>query len=272
MDWPNLLVALMVAFGVTAAAVLTLWLVSIRRQDVSTIDSVFSLIVLAAVAVAGGAMGAAPAVRDVAILAPLAIWSLRLSGYLAHRKWGEGEDPRYTRLRSWAAPGRPFHLLVLRKVFALQGATLFLLSIAPVISLHAPEPDGLGPLALAGLVVWVVGFTFEVTGDRQLTRFKSDPANAGRVLDHGLWRYTRHPNYFGEVVMAWGIFGICLQTPWAALGIVGPIFYTRIVLRVTGTPTLEKKLGREKPEYAAYVDRTSRFWPRPPSQGGHQQP
>ena len=200
MDWPNLLVALMVAFGVTAAAVLTLWLVSIRRQDVSTIDSVFSLIVLAAVAVAGGAMGAAPAVRDVAILAPLAIWSLRLSGYLAHRKWGEGEDPRYTRLRSWASPGRPFHLLVLRKVFALQGATLFLLSIAPVISLHAPEPDGLGPLALAGLVVWVVGFTFEVTGDRQLTLFKSDPANAGRLYTGGPYALVRHPNYLGDIL------------------------------------------------------------------------
>ena len=101
-------------------------------------------------------------------------------------------------------------------------------------------------------------------GDHQLTRFKADPANADKVLDTGLWRYTAHPNYFGEVMMAWGLFVTALDVPWALLGVVGPIAYTRLITRVTGTPTLEKKLRRTRPGYEAYLARTSSFWPRPP--------
>ena len=107
---------------------------------------------------------------------------------------------------------------------------------------------------------------FEAVGDLQLVRFKADPANEGKILDTGLWRYTAHPNYFGEVVMAWGILVASLDVPWAAFGAVGTIAYSRLVTRVTGTPTLEKKLRRTRPGYDEYLARTSSFWPRPPRQ------
>lgn len=265
MEWAALAAALGVGFSITAGSVLVLWVLSIIRGDVSTIDTVFSVIVVAGVAVAGGVIGAAPTIRKISILAPLAVWSLRLTAYVGWRKWGEGEDPRYTRLRSWTAPGWPFHRFALRQVFGLQGVALFLLSLPPIISLTASEPRHLGPFAYVGGMVWLVGFFFEAVGDWQLVRFRSDPGNRGRVLDSGLWRYTRHPNYFGELTMAWGIFATSLQVPWAALGVVGPAFYTRLVLQVTGTPTLEKKLTREKPGYTEYVARTSPFWPRRPA-------
>ncbi len=264
MNWGDLLLALGVAAGVSAAWVLGLWALSIVRRDISIIDAVFSLIEVSIVGIAGVAMGSAPDSRKLLILGLLCIWSLRLTTYLGWRKWGEGEDPRYTKLRGWVDEGWPFHRFALRQVFGLQGITMFLLSSPLVIALTATDPSSLGPLAYIGVVVWAVGFFFEAIGDLQLVRFRADPANAGQVLDSGLWRYTAHPNYFGEVVMAWGLFIIAIEVPWAAFGIIGPIAYTRLVLTVTGTPTLEKRVRRTRPEYAAYVDRTSSFWPRPP--------
>lgn len=268
MNWTDLATALAVGAAIAAVWVIGLWVLSIIRRDVSIIDAVFSLVELSIVAVAGVAMGSAPGARKILIFGLMSVWSIRLTAYLGWRKWGEGEDPRYTKLRGWVDEGWPFHRLALRQVFGLQGLTMFLLSLPAVIALTADEPDTLGLAAFAGAAVWSVGFFFETVGDIQLVRFTSDPANQGAVLDTGLWRYTAHPNYFGEVMMAWGIFVAALDVPWAALGIIGPIAYTRLVTRVTGTPTLEKRVRRTRPDYAAYLARTSSFWPRPPRSTG----
>ena len=264
MNWADLALALGVGVAIAAVWVIGLWLLSIVRRDISIIDAVFSLIIVSIVGVSGVLMGAAPTSRKILLFSLLTAWSGRITIYLAWRKWGEGEDPRYTKLRSWKDEGWPFHRFALRQVFALQGATMLLLSVPLVISLTPQEPGGVGPIALLGAAIWAIGFIFETVGDRQLVRFRRDRANAGKVLDTGLWRYTAHPNYFGEVTMAWGLFVAALQVPWAALGVIGPLAYTRLILRTTGTPTLEKRLRRTKPDYAAYLDRTSSFWPRPP--------
>lgn len=264
MNWTDLAAGLAVGALVAALWVIGLWLLSIVRRDISIIDAVFTLIVVSVVGVAGVAMGSAPGTRKALIFGLLCLWSVRLTAYLGWRKWGEGEDPRYTKLRGWVAEGWPFHRFALRQVFGLQGVTMYLLAVPLVISLTADEPGSLGPVAYLGAAVWATGFVFETVGDFQLGRFKADPANAGTVLDTGLWRFTAHPNYFGEVMMAWGLFVAALDVPWAAIGVIGPIMYTRLVTRVTGTPTLEKRLRRTRPGYDAYLERTSSFWPRPP--------
>lgn len=264
MNWSDLAAALAVGAGIAAVWVIGLWLVSILRRDISIIDAVFSLIELSIVGVAGVVMGAAPQGRKMLLFGLLCLWSIRLTVYLSWRKWGEGEDPRYTKLRGWVDEGWPFHRFVLRQVFGLQGVTMFLLSVPLLISLAADEPGSLGPISYVGVAVWAVGFVFETIGDFQLVRFKRNPANDGKVLDSGLWRYTAHPNYFGEVMMAWGLFIAALEVPWAAIGIIGPIMYTRLVIKVTGTPTLEKRVRRTRSDYGAYLERTSSFWPRPP--------
>jgi len=267
-NWTDLAAALAVGALVASAWVFGLWFLSIVRRDVSFIDVVFTLIVLSVVGVAGVMMGSAPAARKVLIFGLLCVWSFRLTAYLGWRKWGEGEDPRYTKLRGWVDEGWPFHRFVLWQVFGLQGLTMYLLALPSVIALTAEDPESLGIAAYVGAAAWAIGFLFEAVGDLQLIRFKANPNNAGAVLDSGLWRYTAHPNYFGEVVMAWGLFIIALDVRWAVFGIVGPLMFTYLVTRITGTPTLEKSVKRTRPEYAAYIERTSSFWPRPPRPSG----
>jgi steroid 5-alpha reductase family enzyme len=121
-----------------------------------------------------------------------------------------------------------------------------------------------GLLTIIGVLLWCLGFLFESIGDFQLSRFKSDPARQGQVLNTGLWRYSRHPNYFGELCQWWGLFLIAAQAPWAWCGIIGPLLYSWLVINVTGQRTLDKKLAREKPGYAAYMETTSGLIPRRP--------
>ena len=128
----------------------------------------------------------------------------------------------------------------------------------------AEAPASFGPLAYLGVAVWFVGLLFETLGDAQLARFKANPDNAGRVMDQGLWRYTRHPNYFGDFCVWWGIFLIAAETAAARWGIVGPALMTFLLLRVSGVAMLEKTIGKRRPGYEEYVRRTSAFFPRPP--------
>jgi len=146
-------------------------------------------------------------------------------------------------------------------VFLLQGVVIWVLTLPLQITMVTGSQASPGVLAVLGVLVWAVGFFFETVGDFQLSRFKADPARRGTVLNTGLWRYTRHPNYFGELCQWWGLFIICLEAPWAWLGVVGPILYSRLVINVTGKATLEKKLTREKPAYAEYVRTTSGLIP-----------
>ena len=125
-------------------------------------------------------------------------------------------------------------------------------------------PDSFTAMDIIGTAVWVVGFGFESIGDLQLARFKKDPANAGKVMDQGLWRYTRHPNYFGDAVLWWGIFLVAAARPANVLVILSPVVMTVLLTRVSGVPLLEKSLTRRREGYADYIARTSSFVPRPP--------
>jgi steroid 5-alpha reductase family enzyme len=140
---------------------------------------------------------------------------------------------------------------------------MWVVSLPVQVVMRAPGGP-LGPLDALGALVCAIGIGFEAIGDGQLARFKADPANAGRVMDRGLWRYTRHPNYFGDACVWWGLFAIALGTPLGPWSVVGPVLMTFLLLRVSGVPLLERSLAKRRPDYAAYASRTSAFFPRPP--------
>ena len=263
MPWQSLAEILVLTAATALALVLLLWLISMPLRDISIIDMAFSTLIAILLLIAwyrAGAQGSVPGLILVLVL----IWAGRMSIYLIHRNWGHGEDPRYTRLRTWVKPGWPFHWLSLRQVFLLQGAVIWVLTLPQQIAMVTGRAASPGIFAAAGLCLWCLGFYFETVGDLQLSRFKSDPARRGQVLNTGLWRYTRHPNYFGELCQWWGLYIIALEAPWAWLGIIGPLLYSWLVINVTGQRTLDKKLSRDKPGYARYMRTTSGLLPRPP--------
>ena len=173
------------------------------------------------------------------------------------------EDYRYVAMRRhW---GARFPLVSLFTVFGLQGVLMWVVSLG--VQLGQADDSSLGALAWVGTAVWAIGLTFEAVGDLQLARFKSDPANAGKVMDRGLWRYTRHPNYFGDACAWWGIALVASESGVGAWGLLGAAVMTGLLLRVSGVALLEKSLRKRKPDYEAYVARTSAFIPLPPKRG-----
>jgi steroid 5-alpha reductase family enzyme len=186
---------------------------------------------------------------------------LRLAGYLYWRNAGHGEDPRYVAMRRhW---GGRFWWVSLLSVFALQGVLMWIVSLP--VQLGQAAPGGpLGVLDVLGVGVWTVGLCFEAVGDWQLARFKADSANAGQVMAQGLWRYTRHPNYFGDFCVWWGIFLVALSTPYGYLSVIGPAAMSFLLMRVSGVPMLERSIHRRRPGYIEYAEHTSAFFPRPP--------
>lgn len=263
MFWTELLPVLASTAATALALVLLLWLISIPLRDVSIIDMAFAAIIALVLVVAWWRAQAQGVVPGLIVLL-VCVWALRLTVYLVRRNWGHGEDTRYTRLRSWVAEGPPFYWLSLRQVFLLQGAVIWVLTLPQQIAMVTGSSAQAGALSVIGGCLWCLGFFFESVGDFQLTRFKADPANRGQVMDRGLWRYTRHPNYFGELCQWWGLFLIAVQAPWAWVGIIGPLVYSWLVINITGQRTLDKKLSREKPAYADYIRRTSGLIPRRP--------
>ena len=161
--------------------------------------------------------------------------------------------------------GARFPLVSLFTVFGLQGVLMWIVSLG--VQLGQADDSSLGALAWVGTAVWAIGLTFEAVGDLQLARFKSDPANAGKVMDRGLWRYTRHPNYFGDACAWWGIALVASESGVGAWGLLGAAVMTGLLLRVSGVALLEKSLRKRKPDYEAYVARTSAFIPLPPKRG-----
>ncbi len=247
-----------VAAGIAALMLLT-WAVSVPLRDVSIIDIVWPVGFVVAAWIAFSVGGGDPGRRW--LLAGLVtIWGLRLFVHLFRRNVGKGEDPRYVRMRE----RRPkvFWIRSLVTVFALQGALMWIVAL-PVQMGSVPDTR-LGVLAGIGVAVWAVGLFFETVGDWQLGRFRANPANKGRVLDTGLWRYTRHPNYFGDFCVWWGIFLVAAETGIGAASILGPILMSVLLIRVSGAALLEKDLAKSRPGYADYVRRTSGFFPRPP--------
>lgn len=199
----------------------------------------------------------------VAVNLLVTIWGLRLALHIYSRNKGKPEDYRYA---TWRAEwGKWFYLRSYFQIYILQGFLLFLISL-PVIFINTYFVDGSEWLALIGVLIWGLGFYFESVGDAQLAKFIKDPANKGKLMQSGLWRYTRHPNYFGEVTQWWGIFMVALLVPSGWLSIIGPITITYLILKVSGIPMLEKKM-EQNPEFAEYKKRTSAFIPLPPRLG-----
>ncbi len=206
--------------------------------------------------------------RAVIVLLLVSVWGVRLAWHIARRHRGKPEDFRYAKWRTeW---GKWFLLRSFGQVYLLQGFLLFLVS-TPVLlimwsggeSLLRGTGYPLGILDGVGLVIWLVGFFFESVGDKQLALFLRDETNKGKLMQSGLWRYTRHPNYFGEVMQWWGIFIMALSVPFGWLGVVGPLTITFLILKVSGVPLLEQKMA-EHPDFAAYKAQTSLFFPWPP--------
>jgi len=190
----------------------------------------------------------------------VSIWGIRLAWHIHARNKGRAEDYRYAEWRK--AWGDWFYLRSYLQVYLLQGILLFLI-VLPVLLINKSLSTSLNYLDFIGLVVWLVGFIFESVGDAQLARFIKDPNNNGKLMQSGLWRYTRHPNYFGEVTMWWGLWIIALSVPNGIYGVIGPLTITFLILKVSGIPMLEKK-AEENAEYAEYKKRTSIFFPLPP--------
>ena len=247
--------------AVTLGCMVALWALSIRRGDPSFIDAWWPLgfVVVAWISLL---MSHGDPLRQALLVGITTLWGLRLSGYLFWRWRRNGPDPRYASMLRHAS-GNP-HLFTLRNVFLLQGALLWIVSLPLQLGQWYPNPPGLLAPGMVGVVLCVVGGAFEIIGDAQLVRFKAQPANAGRVMDQGLWRYTRHPNYFGDALLWWGLTLIAVVNPVTAIAMISPCVMTFLLARWSGVGPLERRLTRHKPDYAHYMARTSGFIPRPP--------
>lgn len=195
-------------------------------------------------------------------IALVAIWALRLAVHIGARNIGHGEDFRYAKWRR--ERGASWWWFSYFKVFLLQAVIAWIVSVPLYFAIASSSPTALTPLDYAGAVMFAIGFLFEAAGDEQLRRFKGNPFNRGRVLDTGLWRYTRHPNYFGEALLWWGLGLLAAATPRGYQGLIGPAIMTFLLVRVSGVSLLESTLRATKPDYARYVETTSAFVPRPP--------
>ena len=248
----------LLGLGVALAAAFCTWLLSLYKRDISIVDSLWPvLFILLAVAYAAAAEECGP--RALLVLGLVVIWGLRLSIFITWRNWGHEEDRRYQTIRARNQPN--FALKSLYLVFALQALFAWVISLP----LQAAIP-GRGPLGLVdvlGTALWMVGFLFEAGGDWQLAHFKANPANHGKVMDRGFWRFTRHPNYFGDFCVWWGLYLIALGAGgwWS---IVGPVLMSVLLMRVSGVTLLEKDIGERRPEYADYSQRTNAFFPGKP--------
>lgn len=193
------------------------------------------------------------------------LWGGRLAYHLFKRNWNNPEDKRYVEMRErWEANGKNVYITAYIKVFMFQ-MLLLLIIVQPVMLANTRPGNGLDLINYLGIAVWILGYFFEVVGDAQLKKFKSNPNNKGKLMTEGLWAYTRHPNYFGEATMWWGIFLVSIVEPISFLGIIGPIAITFLLLKVSGVPMLEKKYeGRE--DFEAYKKRTNKFIPMPPKE------
>lgn len=252
---------LLASAGAIALLMITTWLVSLLLTDASIVDIIwgFGFVVVAFTA---ALVGDGFVDRRYVLLSLVAVWGLRLSSYLAWRNLGHGEDYRYVAMRK--KHGDRFWWISFFQVFALQGALMWVVSLPIQLSATAEEPSSFGPLAFIGVALWTVGLLFETVGDAQLASFKAKPHNKGRVMDQGLWRFTRHPNYFGDFCVWWGLFLIAAETVPGRFGIIGPIIMSVLLIRVSGVAMLEKTIGKRRPGYAEYIERTSAFFPRPP--------
>jgi len=254
------LLVVAVAAAVTAALTMTITAWTARRAGrVSVVDTAWGIgltLVALVAAVVGSALDEGDDVRRWVLFALVAIWGLRLSWHMHVRNSGKGEDPRYAEMLEGTTPAQR-----ILKVWVTQGAALLLVSLP--VQVAAVADGAIGRIAFAGIAVWVVGVLFESVGDAQLSRFKADPANKGQIMDRGLWSWTRHPNYFGDACVWWGIWLVSVTSWWDLLTLPAPITMTYFLVFATGAKLLERHMSG-RPGWDEYVARTSMFVPRPP--------
>lgn len=252
------ILAALIGLGTILATWFVVWLISVRNQDASVADIGWGL---GFVLLAWVYCGLSPelTLRSWLVAALATLWGTRLSVDILRRHRGKGEDPRYQAMR--AAQGPPFWWRSLFTVFWLQGAILWFVAQPLLVAVWAAQPAALTAVDGLGVVLFAIGFGFEVVGDYQLERFKAEPSNRGHVLDRGLWRYTRHPNYFGDATLWWGLFAIAAATPRGWLTVLSPALMTYLLMRVSGVTLLEDGLKASKPGYREYIARTPAFFP-----------
>lgn len=249
------LVNLLVISALAAAA----WIISLPLRDASIMDVLWGLgfVALAWIGLMANG-GAGPRGWLIGLLTT--IWGLRLAIYLAWRKWRQPEDHRYAALRQQF--GQRFWWVSLVVVFGLQAIILWVVSLP--LAVAALSRSQLNWVDWLGAIIWLCGVTFESVGDFQLARFKANPANRGQVCDRGLWRYTRHPNYFGDFLVWWGFYLIAVAGDAAWWVVVSPLVMSILLMRVSGVGLLERSLVQRTAGYRDYVLRTSAFFPWPP--------
>ncbi len=247
---------LLLTFTTLMALVFLLWLLSLALKNASIVDIFWGLgFVVVAWICYFNTTGFEP--RKTLITTLVTIWGLRLSIYLFFRNQGKGEDYRYQSLR--ARIGKNFPIISLFVVFIFQGLLIWLISLPIQAASASALPNEFTLFDVIGTLFWVVGIIFEAFGDWQLAQFKSDPNNKGKVMDRGLWKFTRHPNYFGDALLWWGIFLIALPNGWWT--ILSPIVMTTLLMKISGVALLEKTLKKTKPQYEEYVRKTNAFLP-----------
>ena len=247
------------------ALLTALWALSVRIKDASIIDIFWGpACAFGAVATFVRAEGQAP--RDALLTVLVCLWAARLAFYLARRNLGRGEDYRYQAMRRKRGSDAAFARWSLTRVFLLQGLIAWFVSLPAQIGQIGGDPS-LGPLAFAGIALFALGLGFEAVGDAQLRAFKSDPANRGRLMTSGLWAWTRHPNYFGDAAVWTGLTLIALESPHGWATILSPLLMSHFLVNISGKALLERGMAANYPEYAAYKQRTSGFFPLPPKRG-----
>ncbi|MES2441543.1 MAG: DUF1295 domain-containing protein [Pseudomonadota bacterium] len=243
------------------------WLACLRMRDVTPVDSLWALGMVVLALASFVQTGGDPA-RKALLLGLCALWGLRLGLYLLWRWRKQGPDRRYRTMfaRAEAAKGWGFAKASLLLVFAIQAPLLFIVCLPVQLGQLDPGPP-VGVLGIAGAALVAFGILFETIGDAQLTRFRADAANADKVMDRGLWRFTRHPNYFGDACTWWGLWLIAAETPSGLWSLPGPLLLSWTLVKWSGVPTVEGRMKRKKPGYEEYVRRTSGFIPWPPRAG-----
>lgn len=250
-------------YGISACVILTfmvvIWLVSLQLRNSSIVDIFWGAGFILTTWVYFALTPHGYVGRRLLISLLVTIWGLRLSLYILWRNWGKPEDFRYQKWRSEA--GAKWWWFSFFKVFLLQGVLMWVISAPLLAAQIGSTPARLTILDLLAVLVWAYGFFFEAMGDLQLARFKANPTNKGQVMNRGVWRYTRHPNYFGDATQWWAYYLIAASASSGFWTIFSPIIMTTLLLRVSGVALLEKSLTETTPAYKEYIETTSAFIP-----------